>query len=210
MLNDFLAELRNNPRLRWAVVLVFATIWLYAVLLIRDSVQDEGRRHRAATQSLARLQAQLAQTEWLSRVEPARTLAVQLEVRLWQAATDGLAQAALQDAINSVLLKSGVTRPLISVTIIDEGVANAAVANESTQMTAPKDLLKVKAKVGFDFTAASLIEVLNQFENHEKQIVVGALAVNKDQPGHVDMELYGYFQKQATPAGKAQNPMAPL
>jgi len=176
MFQNLSNQLRQNPRLRWGVALIIGTCWLYGVLLLRG-----------ATLALARLSGQLTQTEWLARVTPAQTLAVQLEGKLWQAATSGLAQAAFQDMLNGAMANAAVPRPQISVTVVDDMAAT------------PPDLWKVKAKLGFDFTAASLLALLQLLETHPKQIVVGSLGVNKDQPNRVDLELYAYFQKPTQP-----------
>lgn len=211
MLKNFLTQLRENARLRWGIALIMGTCWLYGVLLLRDSLQEQSQQHRSATLQLARLQNQLKQTEWLARVAPAQTLAVQLEGRLWQAATSGLAQAALQDAINAALLKAAVARPQISVTVVDDMPASNPTPIQATQDTAtPPDLWRVKAKLSFDFTVASLLAFLQQLENHPKQIVLGTLAVNKDQPNHVDLELYAYFQKPTAPTSAPTTAPAPL
>jgi hypothetical protein len=202
MLKDFLAQLRETPRLRWMVALIIGTLWLYAVLLLRDNLQQNTQQYRSEVLAVARLRARLSQPEWLARVEPAKTMAVQLESRLWQAATSGLAQAAFQDAINSVMAKAAVANPQISVTVLDEAVANTPPQNQDAGITTPPDLWKVKAKVGFDFNATTLLGLSSQIENHQKQITVGTLMVNKDQPNHVDMELYAYFQKPTDAASK--------
>ena len=206
MLKNLFNELRQKPRLRWGVVLIIATLWLYGVLWLRDEVQQATQQHRSTTMSVARLRTQLTQTEWPERVAPAKTLAVQLEGRLWQAATAGLAQAAFQDALNAAMTKAGVARAQISVAVVDDAPpANTASPNNTlgsdpAGTVAPPDLWHIKAKVGFDFAAPSLLALLAQLETSPKQIVVTALGVNKDLPNHVDMELYGYFQKPLAPA----------
>ena len=210
---NLFSQLRDNPRLRWGVALMVGILWLYAVLTLRETLEERELQHRAAAQSLVRLRAQLAQPEWTDRVAPVKTMAVQLEARLWQAPTSGLAQAAFQDWLNATMAKSGVTRPLITVTVIDEVVANAAgspAQSQDPKTNTPPDLLKIKAKLGFDFSPATLMDFLNRIENHEKQVVVGALNVRKEPLSHVEMELYGYFQKQAAPATKPEKPAAPL
>lgn len=215
MIDNLLNQLRNNPRLRWGVALIIGIFWLYGILLLRETLQEQEQQHRAAAQSVSRLRAQLAQPEWTARVVPAKTMAVQLEGRLWQAPTSGLAQAAFQDWLNTAMLQTGVTRPMITVTVIDEAVANAPDQSEASDTTTPADLWKIKAKLGFDFSAPALLDFMSRIENHEKQIIVGTLNVRKEPMSHVEMELYGYFQKQATPAkqdngAKANDKLVPL
>lgn len=210
MLTNFLTQLRGNPRLRWGVALIAGIFWLYAILLLHESLQEQTRQYHATAQAIARLRAQLVQPEWLSRVVPAKTMAVQMEGRLWQAPTSGLAQAAFQDWLNAAMIKTGVTRQQITVTVIDEAAANAPNQSQGSDSTTPADLWKIKAKLGFDFSAPTLLEFLNKIENHEKQIIVGTLSVHKEPMSHVEMELYGYFQKQAAPATKPNKELVPL
>ena len=43
MLDNFLNQLRNNPRLRWGVTLIAGIIWLYGILLLRETLQEHNR-----------------------------------------------------------------------------------------------------------------------------------------------------------------------
>lgn len=207
MLNNFLNDLRTNSRLRLWLALIVGAIGLYGVLLLRDALNSAEQQQRVVAQSVTRLRAQLAQPEWLERLPPAKILAVQLESRLWQAPTAGLAQAALQDWLNATLLQSQATKPQITVTVIDEVVmsgesspaAAAPLAAADGNPSTPPDLWKIKAKVGFDFTPASLLAFLSRIENYDKQLIVDALNVRKEPLSHVEVELLAYFQKQTTP-----------
>jgi len=216
MLGDLIKQLRDNPRLRWGVALIAGIFWLYLVLLLRDAAQTEGQQQRAAGQSIARLRVQLVQHEWTARVLPARTLAVQLEGRLWQAPTAGLAQARFQDWLNAAMVKAAVTHPQIAVTVIDDGAANASgVASQNPEpgtadaATTPADLWKIKAKLDFDFSSPVLIDLLRRIEGNEKQIIVATLNVSKEPRSHVEMELYGYFQKPLASATKSDGKAQP-
>ena len=205
MLNNFINDLRSNPRLRLWLALIVGAIGLYALLLLRDALQNAEQQQRVVAQGITRLRAQLAQPEWLQRQEPANTLAAQMESRLWQAPTAGLAQAALQDWINTNLQQAQATKILITVTTVDEITAGAdgataapakpGLAPDGAAPT-PPDLWQIKAKVGFDFTAPSLLEFLKRVETYDKQIIVSALNVRQAPPTHVEVELLAYFKKQ--------------
>jgi len=216
MIANFLQQLRDNPRLRWGVALIIGIFWLYAILSLRESLQQQEQQHRATSQAITRLRAQLAQPEWAARVMPAKIMAVQLEGRLWQAPTSGLAQAAFQDGLNSIMLKAGVTQPQITVTVIDEAVANEPNQNRDSGQNGdsgtgtPANLWKIKAKLGFGFSAATLLEFLNRIETHDKQIIVATLIVRKEPMAYVELELLGYFQKQAAAATKPDKELVPL
>ncbi len=218
MFDNFLSQLRGNPRLRWGIALIVGIFWLYGILLLRDSLQEQTQQHRAAAQSLSRLRAQLAQPQWTTRVTPAKVMAVQLEGKLWQAATPGLAQAAFQDWLNASMVKAEIGKSQISVTVLEEAVPNAPTQNldASTSPTpkptssTPADLWKLKAKISLGFSAPSLMAFLNLIENHDKQIIVAALNVRKEPAPQVEMELYGYFQKPAAPSTRPAKEPGPL
>lgn len=208
MLDNFLNELRNNPRLRWGVALIIGIFWLYGLILLRENLQEQAQQHRTAAQSILRLRAQLTQPEWVSRVMPAKTMAVQLEGQLWQAPTSGLAQAAFQEWLNAAMNQPGTTRPQITVTVVDEAVANSSNQNQESGTTTPADLWKIKAKLGFNSSAANLLDFMSRIENHEKQIIVGAFNMRNEPTPRIEMELYGYFQKHDSPA-QANNKLKP-
>ena len=211
MVVNFFNQLRDNPRLRWGVLLIIGIFWLYGVLVLRDDLQEKTQQQRALVQSIARLRGQLLQTEWATRLTPAKVLAVQLEGKLWQAPTSGLAQAAFQDWLNATLLKSSITNAQISVTVVDDALSgpNTAVANSTNSTNSagtpnsdlggatstPTDLWKIKAKVSFELGPAVASEVMARIESNEKQVVVGALNVRKEPSPRVEMELFAFFQK---------------
>jgi hypothetical protein len=209
MLNQLKTDLQTNPRLRLWLALIAGSMGIFGILTLRDELQNAEQQQRLAARAVSRLQGQLAQTEWLKRLPAAQAQAVQLESRLWQAPTGGLAQAALQDWLNTALAQTKATRPQITVTVLDEIVTGTETPNtvlptpaaaDGTAAT-PPDLWKIKAKVGFDFNSTSLLEFLRSLENHDKQIVIDSLTVRKEPLSHVELELLAYFQKQ-TPTDK--------
>ena len=203
MMDDFLSQLRTNSRLRWGLALILGIGWLYGVLVLRDSLQEQSQRLRAATQSIARIKTQLAQPEWASRAVAARAMGVQLDGRLWQAATPGLAQAAFQDWLSSTMVKSATTGPQVTVALVEDAptnLATSATPPEGTSAT-PTDLWKIKAKLNFDFNAATLLDFLARMENNDKQIVVSTLVVRKEPAPRVELEVVAYFQKPAKAPG---------
>ena len=207
MLNSLLSDLRTNPRLRLWLALIFGALWLYGVLHLRDSLKNTKQQQRATALNITRLRAQLNQTEWLERLAPAQTTAVQMESRLWQAPTAGLAQAALQDWINTALTQAKAGKPQVTVTVVDEMVsassgAPPAIATPSAPVGAdgapstPPDLWKIKAKIGFTYTAPSFLDFLSNVANHDKQVIVVSLNVHKEPLPQAEAELVAYFQKQ--------------
>lgn len=202
MFNTLKADLQSNPRLRLWLALIVGAIGLYSLLLMREMLQNAEQKERAASLAISRLRAQLGQAEWLERLPPAQVMRTQLEGRLWQAPTGGLAQAALQDWLTGALAQAKATKTLMAVTVVDEITGDASTpapagaAGDGTAPT-PPDLWKIKATVGFDFNQTSLLDLLQRIETHDKHLVVNALSVRKEPVSRVEIELLGYFQKQA-------------
>jgi hypothetical protein len=196
-----LAEIRNNHRLRWGILLIFGTLWLYGLLLMRDTLQAQKLRHNTLTQSITRLQGQLTQPEWLDRLEAANVTATQFDGRLWRAPTAGLAQAAFQEWIEAKSKQAGISRPQIAIGMVAETAAGDAdqknAANTTTPEGAPPaDLWKVTAKLSFEATPLALLNYLSLIEGNDRQVMVATLNARTEPTPRVDMELHSYFQKQ--------------
>lgn len=209
MLKDISTQLRENARLRWGLLLMVGIAWLYTILILQESLQQTERQYRATTQSISRLQAQLAQPEWIERAAAARTLAVQLEGRLWQAPTSGLAQATFQDWLNSTITLSKLSHAQTIVTIIDDAAASNP-GQPATGATSPQDLWKVKARLVFDFNPAQLMEFMGKIERHDKTVSVGMLSIRKQPSPRVELELFAYFQKRERPDATQGKELVPL
>ncbi len=199
MSNQFLAELRNNRRLRLGIALIIGVLWVYAILLLRDAqVVAAGEYHNASIK-LARLQAATQQGEWEERLNQAKTLQTEIESRLWRGATIGLARAAFQDFLSQQLQQAGMTRPSVSMGSADEGNRSDGVQSGITD-----DLWKVKAKLVFDFNPLSFNKFFVQLTNHPHHIVVESLHVTKEPAPRVEMMLAAYFQKPDSPPTAAK------
>lgn len=201
MMADLLNQLRANARLRAGLALIIAIAWLYGVLTLREEVQAQNQRFRSANLAVNRLKAQLAEPEWPARATTARALAVQMEGRLWQAPTPGLAQAAYQDWLTISMVKAGITNPQIAVSVVEEAAAAGNAADAKTAPDTLADVWKLKAKMQFEFNPPALMDFLAALENHERQSVVRQLTVRKEPAPRVEMELTAYFQKQKTAPG---------
>lgn len=200
MIDNFHNELRNNPRLRWGIALIIGIAWLYGILLLQESLQEQEQQHRATVHALSRLRAQLAQPEWIARAAQSKELSMQMEGGLWQAPTSGLAQAAFQDWLKAAAIKADTAHSQITVLVQDEAVTSAN--NQNASIAMPYNLWKIKAKLGFDFTSATLFELMRKIDNHEKLIIVDTLNIQKEPIPRVEMELTAYFLKMDNLATK--------
>ena len=186
----FLAELRNNARLRVGVALILAVLWVYAILLLRDARDAAVGEYRNASVKLARLQAVEQQADWGERLNAAKTLQAEIESRLWRGATLGLARASFQDFLGQQMRQAGITRPSVAM-----GTADEESRSEGAQTGLTDDLWKVKAKLVFDFNPLSFNKLFVQLANHPHRVVVESLHVTKEPVPRVEAVLLAYFQK---------------
>jgi len=192
-----IAAVRENPRLRIGIFVIFGILWLYGLLVLREEVALAGREHQTMARKLARLNAQATQTEWAARAGPTLAVQLDLESRLWREGTIGLAQAAFQDWLNQAMSQSGLTRTA-AIVAAQEDSAVAKGGADTAGADPTRDLWKVTAKVSFDFTPKGLYALLGRLEGYEKQITVESLIVRGLQVPRVEMVLVAHFQKPGT------------
>lgn len=190
MLDQFLSELRSNVRLRIAVALVFAVLWLYLVLMMRDALDRSEREFRGTSIKLGKLQSVVQQGDWTERLNAAKTLQAEMESALWRGDTLGLARASFQDWLNQQMQRSAVSRPVISI-----GTANEEATGEQAHPAGIDDLWKVSAKLVFDFNPESLNKLLGQMMVHSHHVVIESLHITKEPIARVELVATAYFQK---------------
>ncbi len=190
MLERLRAELKGNARLRIAVALVFAVLWLYLILAMRDALDRSAREYRSASIKLSRLQSVIAQGDWTERLNAAKTLQAQVEAALWRGDTLGLARASFQDWANQQMQQAAVARPVISM-----GPANEEAPGEQARAAGLDDLWKVTAKLTFDFNPESLNKLLLKVITHTQHVAIETLRITKEPIPRVEIVATAYFQK---------------
>ena len=191
-----LAEVKDKPRLRVGLLLVVGIFWIYGLLLLRDSGTLAASEQQTLAKKVARIQAQSRQTEWTARVEPALALQIELESRLWREGTIGLAQATFQDWLNQNVQQSNLTRSAVTVAAQEESAPEKSVVVKRNS-DVNRDIWKISAKVGFDFTPKDFYAFLGRVEGHDKQVIVESLVVRVNPVPRVEMVLVAHFQKPA-------------
>lgn len=192
MFSRFVAELRSSPRLRLGLAAILGILWLYAILLLRDAVDAKMVQHQTLVRQIARAKTEAAQTQWRERAEAAKMAQVELESRLWQNGTLGLAQAAFQDWLNQQLVRAAIGRPAVTLAAMDEEGGKQAEG-------IPDDLWKVKAKLEFDFAPQSFNSLMAQLGGNDKRVVVETLNIRTEPIPRVEAVVAAYFQKARTP-----------
>ena len=115
------AELAGNARLRFGAWLIAGIVLLWCILVQSDRVAAVHGEYAAEAGHLARAKRLFERQDWQERLDAERAKRERLEVALWEAKTEGLAQAKLQAALNdavegldlrSLQIRSGVSQPV--------------------------------------------------------------------------------------------------
>lgn len=192
LLSPLLSQLRANPRLRWGLWTIAAILWLYGILLLRDIMQESADQYESALGRVAALQAKGAENAWLERSEQARLLRVELEARLWRAATPGLAQAGFQDSLNLALLQAGVGRPAITLAASGVGEKEAV---DAASAGMPEGARPIKAKLEFDFDPKTFLALAKQLAENPQKVAFESLSIRLEPIPRAEATLVAYFRK---------------
>ncbi len=192
-----LAELKTNSRLRWGLWAIVGVLWFYGVLELRDEVQSKSDSHLALSKKVTRIQATAAQSEWPSRLRDAQSLQLNLESRLWQENTIGLAQATFHDWLNQLAQQANLTKVQLVVAAQDDestgGKESASGDGSGTRIAS--GLWKVSAKLIFDFNPQSFYPLLTRISTHERKVAVESLVIRSTPTPKAELMLVAYFRK---------------
>jgi hypothetical protein len=197
MFDKFLAEFRSNLRLRLLLAGVVAIVWLYALLSLRDLAIAKNQQFIGLERQIAKTKLQTSAADWSQRLEAIKLLQVELEGRLWQNSTQGLAQAAFQDWLNQAAIRATLGRPAVTMLAVEEKGDAGNNDNTANPASPNLQLWKVRAKLEFDFTPPGLMNLLKQITVNPQQVVIESLNIRKEPVPRVDLLLVANFQKTA-------------
>lgn len=190
MLDQLFSELKGNLRLRIGVALILAVLWLYLILVMRETLDDSRREFRNSSLKLGKLQSVMREGDWSERLTAAKTLQAELESGLWRGDTLGLARASFQDWLNQQIQIAAVPRPSISM-----GGRNEGTPGDETQPGDAEGLWHVRAKLVFDFNPESLNKLLAQLASHPHHVAIESLHITKEPFPRVELLASAHFQK---------------
>jgi hypothetical protein len=186
----FLRETQKNPRIHFGFIAILAIVLLGLVFEIDDSGHGAQTRIDSDATQLAVMRRLAGQTEWKARRESAQRLRDQLEGRLWEAESDGLAQANFQDMISKFAKEANIARADAHVEIV-----NSAPGSQNYR--------QMSATVTGSFNAPGLQKFLAELEGDEHILVVDRLRVETTGVPRFDMVLSTYLRPTAPAAGGA-------
>lgn len=176
-----LAEWRRNLRLRLGVLALAVILAGYAALVLNDELKPLRAEHQRLRQQLAGVRTLAEQRFWEERLNAARTLRVQLEGRLWQAESRGLANADVQNWVNAQLKAAKIVATRIQV-------------EPARELVDHPGLWEVTARIEGPLTLANLRELLRGLEGDPRLTVIERLEA-QGSPPRFALGLKAYFQK---------------
>ena len=182
--STLIIELRQNTRLRVGIWLIVALLLSYLTLLFNDyNAQIKQDYHNALTR-FNQLQTLSQQTFWLERANQAQTLRTQLETRLWQADTKGLAQATFQKWLKTQADRATLENVRLQV-------------EPALDVPHHSHLWQVTARLQARFTPNSLNMLLLAIAKQLQLTVIERLEVRQNQP-RITVIIHAYFQAPIT------------
>jgi len=181
-------EMVSNERLALMLAAAAVLVWMSAFYGLWSVTANMRAQVATSKTSLARLQAEVTGDAWPKRVEDSRALRLQLAGRLWEAETAGLAEASFEAWLRTNFGKSGVEPQQIQITRSpatgSDGQANPALAG--TQ--------RMTAKILGIFDPAAVTNVLAQFAEADKVIVVDRMIVRGGANSRLEMDVSTFLR----------------
>ena len=181
-LRSVAAELAGNARLRWGVWLIAGLLLFWSILVQSDRVAAVHGGYVAEAGHLAKARSLLVRQDWSERLEAERETRRRLETALWEAETEGLAQAKLQGALNEAIeglrlddlrIRSGVSQPVPDL----------------------PGVWRVQTRLDAAYRTGVELRVLHALATHPKKIVVDRLDLRRRsrQDAWMTLILSAYF-----------------
>ena len=104
-ITELFNQWRENPRLRFGVLIIIVVIAIYIFLSLEDIREKQEVEYNQEIERYQRMLVIAEQRFWPERAAQARSQRVQLQAGLWRAESPGLAQAALQSWLKQKLHK---------------------------------------------------------------------------------------------------------
>lgn len=188
--SEVVSQWRGNLRLRLGLWLALGIVWVYALMWGSDQVGLLQARARQAEAELDRQRVIAGQSAWPERAEQARLQLELARALLWTEPARGLAEAALQDWINTLAVKVGLNvreRTLLRSEATD---LRPAAATGDAPMVLPDGHVMLRMRLVFDFNPIPLVSFLSELAPAPRMVRVERLRLlPAGKPGTVEAEI---------------------
>ena len=191
------AELAANARLRTGAWLVLALALLSLVLLQAERVQAAYADYTATAERLQRAGAVLGREDWPQLLAAERAVHEKIDALLWQAESEGLAQARLQAVLGDM--------------VANVGIRNARVRSGVSQpLPELPTVWRVQMRISGNCEPAVALRLLHDLAKHPQKLVADRLDYIRSN-SRLTVLVSGYFSlRGASPSRTpAEGSLAP-
>ena len=193
-------DMVSNDRLVGLLAAAGALTLLMGVYGFWTVTASKSQQLAASKASFARLQAEVTGDQWPKRLETTRALKAQLNTRLWDAPTPGLAEAGFETWLRTHFSRHGGTIQGVQMT------RSPAVGRDGQTTPTLAGLQRMTAKVIATFDQNVLINVLADASEAEKIIIVDRVIVRAGvNNNRLEMDV-STFIRNTEPAGARARP----
>lgn len=175
-----------NPRLRWMLWAVLYILLMYLALSMGDWRTQQQQSINQLQRTALKLQALESQTEWAERWAAEQAVSTQLQARLWQANSIGLAEADLQNYLRNLINNHN-----------GDGL-RLRLAPTETLVIAGETLFKVSADLSAVLSVAQIDSLMRAMADHPQALLVERFSYSAQRSGQFSMLVTAYFSS-ATP-----------
>jgi hypothetical protein len=175
------SQLEANQRLRWMVWGIAYILVLYLALSLHDWRQAGDETIAQLQRTSNKLDQLQHQTQWPERLQHEQQLSTQLRTRLWEAQSESLAEADVQNYLRRLMADHNAAnyRPRLAPT-------------EKVEMGG-ESLIKVTAEVSSSVTADQINHLLKALADNSRFIAIERFGYAPQRGGQFDMMVSAYF-----------------
>ncbi len=181
MLRPLGAEFAANARLRFGVWLILGILLAYGIMVQSDRLAAVHADYAAELARLAKAEQVLAGEDWPALLEAERETHRGLQSKFWEAETEGLAQAKLQDALSGVVEGLGLVQPLFR-------------SGASQPAPGLPGIWRVQTRLDAPFQSGGELRALHALATHPQKLVVDQLHIRRrNRDSYIILMISAYF-----------------
>lgn len=185
---DLRAQIHGNPRLKWALIAIAILGGLF-VLQGLDSLRVGMQKNAIDEEvTLRRIRALQGQDIWLQRETDSKTLRDALQAQIPSVATPGLAQAALQSWLQSLVANAGAGQD-----------ARITVETAAPVETMPS-VLRVRAVITLPASPRQSLALIRQLESATNLVIIETIDIRNDNNAVFNAGVNAYYRLQSAEA----------
>jgi hypothetical protein len=168
---------------RWVAVAGVALLWVILNVYLIVGVRSAHRHHRELQAEVAKLNKLVGDTSWHSRLQQSETLKFQVNERLWNAPTAGLAEAGFERWLREHITKEGLDPPQIQITRTPAAIQTA---NSSRALPG---LQRMTAKVTTSFDPHAIAALAAEMAQNDKVMLLDQLIIRTQRNARMEMNV---------------------